>query len=204
MIQITKEAALDESIKIVHAMELLNLVPETQSLSKQAFVDSVSACHQIIDSQFAQPDDMVKDLIDKDPDSLRTYQQMIRYLSEDLRHTTFRGFTTSKINRKVKPLARRVMARSEAFGKIIREARPNHVRLSVHASSGAAKLSFPLIPQPDGALLRVPWMSSIAVTLQGKYLTVRSRDVEDTHYLVHKDGRPWCYMERPAVFRGKV
>ena len=199
MIRIAKEDGFDSNVQIVHAQELFRLVDDKKPLNKEYFLETINQCHEQIDSKFAHPDDMVRKLIREDLDSLRTYQQMSKYLEEDLRYSVFNGLTSSKTHRLAKVLARKVMARSEAFGKIVREARPHHVRLSVHASSGAQKLSFPLVPQADGKVLRVPWMSTIAINQNGESLTVRSQDVKSTHDLVYKYGRPWCYVERREV-----
>lgn len=129
---------------------------------------------------------------------------MSRFYEVDLKHTPIlKNVSRSQGKIITKKLARATMARSEAFTGLVLEALPNHVRLSVHASSGAAKLSFPLVPQGsnEASVFRVPWMSSIAVNVAGEYQSVFSAHVRDTHELVYKDDKPWCYRERHPLFK---
>lgn len=74
------------------------------------------------------------------------------------------------------------------------------MRLSIHPSTGAVKLSIPLIPQVSGAFPRTPWHCSIAVGVDGSYSTVHSKDVRDTHNLIHRHGRPYFYRERSELY----
>lgn len=74
------------------------------------------------------------------------------------------------------------------------------MRLSIHPSSGAVKLSIPLIPQVSGAFPKTPWHCSIAVGIDGSYSTVHSRAVRDTHNLIHRHGRPYFYREQSELY----
>ena len=62
------------------------------------------------------------------------------------------------------------------------------------------KLSIPLIVQASGAFPKSPWHCSIAVGVDGSYHTVHSRDVRDTHNLIHRNGRPYFYRERSELY----
>ena len=88
----------------------------------------------------------------------------------------------------------------QSFTKIIQAKCPDYVRLSIHPSSGAVKLSIPLILQTSGAFPKSPWHCSIAVGVDGSYSTVHSKDVRDTHNLIYRNGRPYFYRERSELY----
>lgn len=187
------------NIRISSPHELLSL--PTSVFNKESYIDGLVMCRTKINTR-TKPE-LLDALFARDPDSLRTYSQMSRFYEVDLKHTPLlTGVNRSQAKIITKKLARATMARSEAFTGLVLEALPNHVRLSVHASSGAVKLSFPLVPQgTNGAsVFRVPWMSSIAVTVTGECQSVVSGAVCDTHDLVYKNGQPWCYRERHELF----
>lgn len=45
-----------------------------------------------------------------------------------------------------------------------------------------------------------PWHSSIAVGVDGSFKTVHAEDVRDTHELVCRNGRPYCFREKSELF----
>lgn len=92
------------------------------------------------------------------------------------------------------------MARAESFTKIIQAKCPDYVRLSIHPSSGAVKLSIPLIPQASGAFPKSPWHCSVAVGTDGSYTTVHSKDVRESHVPVFRDGRPYFFREKSELY----
>lgn len=50
-----------------------------------------------------------------------------------------------------------------------------------------------------------PWHSSIAVGIDGSFKTVHAEDVRDTHDLVLRNGRPYCFREKSDLYDfGKV
>lgn len=63
----------------------------------------------------------------------------------------------------------------------------------------------PLIPQPNGGAIMTPWHSSIAVGIDGSFKTVHAEDVRDTHDLVYRNGRPYCFREKSDLYDfGKI
>lgn len=95
------------------------------------------------------------------------------------------------------------MFTSKAYAKLIREVYPDYVRLSIHPSSGATKLSMPLIPQPSGFSMS-PWNCAIAVSARGTFRTAHVSDLRETHDLVLKKGTTYCFRERSDLFRWDV
>lgn len=88
----------------------------------------------------------------------------------------------------------------QSFTKIIQAKCPNYIRLSIHPSSGAAKLSVPLIPQTSGVFPKSPWHCSVAVGIDGSYTTVHSKDVRESHSPVLVNDRPYFFREKSPLY----
>ncbi|KAK2027389.1 pyoverdine/dityrosine biosynthesis protein [Colletotrichum zoysiae] len=191
-------------IKLLRVMDFLGLTKEDEPLTKERYMELVDESRATLEAQFGDPDKDVRAMIDTDNDTLMTYRGFIRFLETDLRNSPVAAHATSghKYRKIVKEVAMKMMMRAESFTKIILATCPDHVRLSIHPSSGAVKLSMPLLVEkhnPDG-FPRTPWHSSIAVSLDGGYRSLHAKDVRDTHDLVMKDGRPWCFREKSELF----
>ncbi|KZL78855.1 pyoverdine dityrosine biosynthesis protein [Colletotrichum incanum] len=193
-----------DGIKLLRVMDFLGLTKEDEPLTKEKYMELVDESRQTLEAQFGDPDKDVRAMIDTDNDTLMTYRGFIRFLETDLRNSPVAAHAKSghKYRKVVKEVAMKMMMRAESFTKIILATCPDHVRLSIHPSSGAVKLSMPLLVEkhnPDG-FPRTPWHSSIAVSLDGGYRSLHAKDVRDTHDLVMKDGRPWCFREKSELF----
>jgi pyoverdine/dityrosine biosynthesis protein len=191
-------------IKLLRVMDFLGLTTEGEPMTKEKYMELVDESRKMLEAQFGDPNKDVRALIDTDNDTLRTYRGFIRFLEADLRESPVAAHATSghKYRKIVKEVAMKMMMRAESFTKIILATCPHHIRLSIHPSSGAVKLSMPLLVEkhnPDG-FPRTPWHSSIAVSLDGGYRSLHAKDVRDTHDLVMKNGRAWCFREKSDLF----
>ena len=92
------------------------------------------------------------------------------------------------------------MAHFQTFAAAIEANCKDHVRLSIHQSSGQTKLSIPLIPQPGKANLMTPWHCAIAVGLDGSFKTVHAADLRDTHEVVLQNGHPHHLREKSDLW----
>lgn len=192
-----EENFFDHNIKVVYAMELLGITNQVDP-DEETFFATIDKCRDQIIAQFTQHEEAMQHLIDEDPDSRLTYTGIKTFCKVDQENSIYRTRAPSRkaFLRDMSSLALKILARSEGFGHLIRNQLPHHIRLSIHPSSGAAKLSICLLPQPSGAVARAPWMSSIAVDEKGNYLSVHSKDVRETHDLVYKNGKPWLFRLR--------
>jgi len=198
------------SIKLLRVMDFLgHTTPSAGPLTKSEYMTLVSKSRAELEAQFGNSDKEIRHLIETDNDTLMTYRGFIRFLETDLRHSPIAAHARSgqHYRRIVKEVAMKMMLRAEAFTKIIQATCPDYVRLSIHPSSGAAKLSVPLLVENKGnpsaggcGFPRTPWHSSIAVAVDGGYRSVHAKDVRDTHELVMKEGRAWCFRERSELF----
>lgn len=90
----------------------------------------------------------------------------------------------------------------QAYEAALESKFPNIIRLSIHRSTGKAKISVPLIPQPNGYGL-MPWHSTLLVTAAGEYRTGYAKDFyqdQSKYEVVHKDGKPYFVRERHPDF----
>jgi hypothetical protein len=81
----------------------------------------------------------------------------------------------------------------------VRNKYPDHVRLSIHPSTDAVKLSVSLLP--TDTLYTTPWHSTIAFRLDGTVTTgMRSEfEKDDTLELAYENGRPSHFREKSPL-----
>lgn len=184
------------SLRLIQCVSLLRLLPEN-GINREIYLANTAKCRQELERRFGPSDEALTDLIKNDKDTNSTYCGMIRFLESEMETSAaLAGQTRSARMRVFRKLARKMMQRSEAFTLAIRTLYPLHVRLSMHPSSGAAKLSIPLVPTLDGDFQRSPWHSCIAAGLNNEYRCVHVEDVRDSYELVYRYGRPYFYRER--------
>ncbi|KAH7394736.1 Pyoverdine/dityrosine biosynthesis protein-domain-containing protein [Pyrenochaeta sp. MPI-SDFR-AT-0127] len=129
----------------------------------------------------------------------------IRFLESDLKYSEVAKTATSgqKFRKCVKKVAINMMIRAESFTKLLQSKCPDYVRLSIHPSTGAVKLSVPLIVTGSGEFPRAPWHSSVALALDGSYSTVHSKDVRETHSLIlraDEENTPYYFREKSELW----
>ncbi|KAF6804025.1 pyoverdine dityrosine biosynthesis [Colletotrichum sojae] len=193
-----------KGIKLLRVMDFLGMTDGLGPMTKEQYMEQVEEARRQLESQFGNALEEVRAMIDSDNDTLLTYRGFIRFLEVDLRNSPVAAHATSghKYRKVVKEVAMKMMMRAESFTKIILATCPDYVRLSIHPSSGAVKLSMPLLVEkhnPDG-FPRTPWHSCIAVSVDGGYRSLHARDVRDTHDLIERDGQPWCFREKSELF----
>lgn len=168
-------------------------------MTKESYLASTETCRRDLEEQFAPSEEKLTRLIKDDKDTGLTYCGMVKFLQSEMETSAaLVGQANAAKIRTYKKVAKKMMQRSEAFTLAIRTLRPTHVRLSMHPSSGTAKLSIALIPTLDGNFQKSPWHSCVAVGLDGGYRCVHSEDVRDSHDLIYQNGRPYFFRERRA------
>lgn len=184
------------SLRFNRCMSLLGLVYD-EDIDRETYHATVEICRRDLEEQFGSSEEALTKLIKNDKDTSLTYCGMVKFLQSEMETSpSLVGKANAAKIRVYKSVAKKMMQRAEAFTLAIRTLRPHHVRLSMHPSSGAAKLSIALIPTSDGNFQKSPWHSSVAVGLDGEYRCVNSEEVRDSHDLVYQNGRPHCFKER--------
>ncbi|KAL3595872.1 hypothetical protein FPOAC2_10242 [Fusarium poae] len=141
------------------------------------------------------------DQVRQSDDQCMTYRGYIKFLQTDLEtvYPVGEDRTKSKYKRGIEYIAKQMMARGDAFANAVRQKYPDHVRLSIHPSTGAHKLSVSLLP--TDSTYTTPWHCSVAYRLDGTIRTgMRSEfDSDSTLELVYDDGRPSYYREKSPL-----
>ncbi|KAF4268719.1 hypothetical protein LV155_005513 [Aspergillus fumigatus] len=139
--------------------------------------------------------------IRSDNDTCLTYRGYIKFLTKDLAPQMDTQYTSKKARAAhIAQIARSMIVRGKMFAAAIKANRADYVRLSIHESNGARKLSISLVPQVRGVLGYTPWHSSIAVDADGTLRAVHAEDVRETHELVYKNGQPYYFREKSKLF----
>ncbi|KAL6918219.1 hypothetical protein ACHAP8_007582 [Fusarium lateritium] len=171
-----------------------------QELDEMTYVANASNFRRALLNTFSKPGwswDQVRQL----DDQCMTYRGYIKFLQTDLEtvYPVGEGRTKSKYKRGIEYIAKQMMARGDAFANAVRQKYPDHVRLSIHPSTGAHKLSVSLLP--TDSIYTTPWHCSVAYRLDGTIRTgMRSEfDSDDTLELVYDNGRPSHYREKSPL-----
>ncbi|KAE9968951.1 hypothetical protein EG328_007162 [Venturia inaequalis] len=190
-----------KGIKLLRAMDILGLTAG-KPMTRELYMELAPVTRKAILEQYGRTEEEIRKLIIDDFDSNMTYRGFIRFLESDLRYSPVAKDAKSghKYRKIAKAVAGRMMIRAESFTKLLQAECKDYVRLSIHPSTGAAKLSVPLIKQENGQFPRSPWHCCIAVAVDGTYRTVHSKDVRESHRLVYQDGRPYFYREKSALW----
>lgn len=139
--------------------------------------------------------------VNNDENKRLTYCGYLKFLALDLA-TTYPigpGRTKSAFKRGVEVIAKTMLRRGEAFAKAVRETYPEHVRLSIHPSTGEDKISINVLPTTN---VVTPWHSAVAIQLDGTVRAGPRQIFEDDAALelVHSDGRPSYFRESSPLW----
>ncbi|KAJ4310620.1 hypothetical protein N0V94_008349 [Neodidymelliopsis sp. IMI 364377] len=139
--------------------------------------------------------------VNNDENKRLTYCGYLKFLSLDLANTypVGPGRTKSAFKRGVEIIAKSMLRRGEAFARAVRENYPDHVRLSIHPSTGEDKISINVLPIQRTV---TPWHSAVAVMVDGTILAGQRDTFEkDTNLeLVYEDDKPSYFREQSSLY----
>lgn len=92
----------------------------------------------------------------------------------------------------------------QAFAGAVKAAYPNHLRLSIHQSTGEHKISLSLLNTKTG--FTTPWHCSVALMATGEWLSAPKGDLEQdtTLTIVEEEGRPSFFQQKTASVEPKT
>ena len=187
-------------IRVVDILEHDQCPTDDPKSAKEFYLTHAPCFRRELILRFGDPTFDPRAAIKSDMDVCSTYRGYIRFLSKDLAHR-FTSHSKSAKEAASTPIARAMISRGQVFASAIRNQRGSYVRLSIHPSKNSRKLSVPLIPNGQTAGIgHTPWHSSIAVGADGSYCATHADQVRNTHDLIFKDGRPYCFRERSELF----
>ncbi|KAH6384617.1 hypothetical protein HBI14_214490 [Parastagonospora nodorum] len=140
--------------------------------------------------------------VNNDENKRLTYCGYLKFLTSDLAsiYPIGPGRTKSAFKKGVEIIAKSMLKRGEAFAKAVKENYPDHVRLSIHPSTGEDKISINILPIQK---VITPWHSAVAVTVNGTVMAGQRRKFEEdpNMELVYEDGRPSYFRERSPLYQ---
>ncbi|EQK99744.1 Pyoverdine biosynthesis [Ophiocordyceps sinensis CO18] len=183
--------------RLRHLVELS--LPE--SLDEMTYVANASNFRRALLNDFGSADWEWKE-VSQNEDVCLTYRGYIKFLETDLKdvYPISEGRSKKKYKRGIEYIAKQMLARGDAFARAVREKYKNHVRLSIHASTGATKLSISLLPTTT--MYTTPWHCAVAIKIDGTVVTgMRSEfDADEAMELVYEHGRPSYFREKSPLF----
>ncbi|KAM4063527.1 pyoverdine/dityrosine biosynthesis protein [Hirsutella rhossiliensis] len=189
-----------DNIVFSRLRDLVSLsLPET--LDEMVYVANASNFRRALFNNFGSADWEWKE-VSQNEDVCLTYRGYIKFLETDLKDVfpLTDGRSKTKYKRGIEYIAKQMLARGDAFARAVRERYKNYVRLSIHPSTGASKLSISLLPTTT--MYTTPWHCAVAIKIDGTVVTgMRSEfDEDDNMELVYEHGRPSYFREKSDLF----
>ena len=192
----------------------LKLPPQLKEI---IYVANATNFRRQVLNKFGKDDLDINQEIATNPDTLMTYRGYCRFLASDLRYMYPRSGTRSNTAYKadVKFLAKEMLIRGhvcghspkmqlmksitdkiQAFAGAIKAAFPDHLRLSIHKSTGEHKVSLSLLPTDTS--YTTPWHCAVAFRADGSLTSGPKAEFEadPSLELVYEDGRPSFYRQK--------
>ncbi|MCJ1468027.1 hypothetical protein MMC07_006653 [Pseudocyphellaria aurata] len=209
----------ERGLRHMSALRIVDLLDHhrTKNLEKEDYLAHAGCYRRELIAKYSSAEFDSREAVRNDKDTCMTYRGYIKFLTKDLKYSRLATDAPSKrrFKESIEELALKMIHRgnvsrllsrllsqsshikSQIFATAIEKKCQGYIRLSIHPSVGKTKLSIPLIPQPNGPGM-TPWHSSIAVGIDGSFKTVHAEDVRDTHDLVFRNGRPYCFLQKTS------
>ncbi|KPM39944.1 hypothetical protein AK830_g6625 [Neonectria ditissima] len=197
-----RELALAKGFKHIsfsRLRDLVNIELPTE-LNEMTYVANASNFRRALLNSFSRQDWSWEEARQSE-DVCMTYRGYIKFLQLDLENVypLREDRTKSKYKKGIEYIAKQMMARGDAFANAVRQKYINHIRLSIHPSTGASKLSLNLLP--TDTFYTTPWHSTIVFMLDGTTTTGPRAEFEKDEKLelVYENGRPSYYREKSSL-----
>ncbi|SMY27542.1 unnamed protein product [Zymoseptoria tritici ST99CH_1A5] len=188
-----------QHIRFARIRDLIKF-PGSEVLNEITYVASATNFRRSLLNEFGKDDIDIDHEIATSEDTKMTYLGYRRFLESDLKHIFPLGSDRSanSYKRNVKFLAKEMIIRGYAFAGAVRAAFPEHLRLSIHQSTGEHKISISLLHTKTG--FTTPWHCSVARLADGTWVSAQKADFElqDTMRMICENGRPSYFQEEEA------
>ncbi|KAM0511127.1 hypothetical protein ACHAPE_010216 [Trichoderma viride] len=172
--------------------------PLPDQLDEIKYVANATNFRRVLLNKYGKEDHDIDSEIAEKPDTLMTYRGYCRFLESDLQYIfpLQAGRTSNGYKRSVKFLAKEMLLRGYAFAGAVKNAFPDHLRLSIHQSTGEHKLSMALLNSKTG--FTTPWHCSIALMADGEWESAPMGYYKNdpTMEVVEEDGRPSYFKQK--------
>ncbi|GAB0138222.1 hypothetical protein EsDP_00006461 [Epichloe bromicola] len=199
--QAIRAMAVEKGFTHVEFSRIRDLVsfPLPQQLEEITYVANATNFRCYMLNKHGKPNLDVDAEIANNMDTLMTYRGYSRFLHSDLQHAfhSKKSLGANEYRRNVKFLAKEMLRRGYAFAEAIEKTYPDCLRLSIHESTGANKVSISLLNTKSG--YTTPWHCSVALLETGEWLSAPMGEFldDETLEVVEENGRP-------SYFRSKL
>ncbi|CAI6090485.1 unnamed protein product [Clonostachys chloroleuca] len=187
-------------IEFARMKHLLDFPIPDEELREITYVANCTNFRRLLINTYGKDDLDIDQEIANNPDTRLTYLGYRRFLESDLKYIfpPTKDRTKNGYRRDVKFLAKQMLMRGYAFAGAIQVAFPNHLRLSIHESFGASKVSISLLNTKTG--FTTPWHCSVALLANGEWVSAPMSEFkrEPRLELVYENDRPSYFKEKPA------
>ncbi|KAM5432753.1 putative NRPS-like protein biosynthetic cluster [Microsporum ferrugineum] len=195
-----RKMAIDKKFNYISFSRMKDLLdfPLPEKLTEITYVANCTTFRRLLLNQYGRDDLDIDHEVTINPDTKLTYLGYKRFLESDLKHIFPRGIGRSahSYKRDCKYLAKQMLMRGYAFAGAVKNAFPNHLRLSIHESVGLNKVSVCLLNTKTG--FTTPWHCSVAQLADGEWVSAPMGEFskDGRLELVYIDGRPSHFREK--------
>ncbi|KAH7108957.1 putative pyoverdine/dityrosine biosynthesis protein [Dactylonectria macrodidyma] len=197
--KILRELAITKGFKHIsfsRLRDLVNIELPTE-FNEMTYVANASNFRRALLNSFSRPDWSWEEARQSE-DVCMTYRGYIKFLQLDLENVypLKEDRTKSKYKQGIEYIAKQMIVRGDAFANAVRAKYIDHIRLSIHPSTGASKLSLNLLP--TDTFYTTPWHFTIVFRLDGTTTTGPRAEFEkdDMLELIYENGHPSYYREK--------
>ncbi|KAF2258812.1 transferase family protein [Lojkania enalia] len=195
-----RQMAADRKFTYIGFSRLKDLLdfPLPDKLREITYVANCTNFRRLLLNKYGRPDIDIDKEITNNPDTKLTYLGYRKFLESDLKHIFTLGENrgSNQYKRDVKYLAKQMLFRGYAFAGAVKNAFPNHLRLSIHESIGEHKVSMSLLNTKTG--YTTPWHCSVAILADGEWVSAPMGEFQNDPRLelVYEHGRPSYFKEK--------
>ncbi|KAL8966513.1 MAG: hypothetical protein Q9183_003343 [Haloplaca sp. 2 TL-2023] len=198
-----RSMALEKGYSNIEFARLKDLVrfktPLPEKVEEITYVANATNFRRYLFNQFGKDDIDIDQEIATNPDTQMTYLGYRRFLESDLRYIFGHGRSNHSYKKGVRYLAKQMLIRGYAFAGAVKAAFPEHLRLSIHQSTGEHKVSMSLLNTKTG--YTTPWHCTVAQMLNGDWISGTMSEFKKNQALeiVHENGRPSYFKEKATA-----
>ncbi|KAE8840893.1 hypothetical protein PTNB85_04292 [Pyrenophora teres f. teres] len=198
--EVLRQMAADRKFNYLGFARMQDLLdfPLPDKLREITYVANCTNFRRLLLNKYGNPDMDIDQEINSNPDTMLTYLGYRKFLESDLKYIFALGENrgSNQYKRDVKYIAKEMLIRGYAFAGAIKNAFPNHLRLSIHESIGEHKVPFSLLNTTTG--YTTPWHCSVAQLADGQWVSAPMGEFQRDPRLevVYEEGRPSYFKEK--------
>ncbi|KAF2759536.1 Clavaminate synthase-like protein [Pseudovirgaria hyperparasitica] len=157
------------NIEFARLKDLLGMDILEEDMDEMSYQATASSVRLALMNKFGRPawENLKPESLKEDENRLLTYCGYLKFLQTDLatQHVVGENLSKSRYKKGIEKIAKAMLRRGEAFAKAVRENFPQHIRLSIHPSTGEDKISINTLPLTTTTV--TPWHTCIAINVDG-------------------------------------